>query len=753
MASIQSDRKDKLINVLKDLNKIKGVYFMFSNQSLGNKVVNIVYDMNEDVEVILDKVLKNTGLAYKKINSSTFVILAAEDGDTSASGLQSIGYASLVTIETPAGFASPKDVITGKVFDTNGNPVAGITVTVKGKNRGTSTNSSGVFSIEASKNDVLIFTSVGYSLKEVTVGDDTNLTVQLIEENKQLNEVVVTALGIERKSKSLTYATQKLSNEDLTTVKDASFVNSLTGKIAGVNITKSASGIGGSTRVIIRGNKSTRENQPLYVVDGVPLANFSPAQPGDVYGQALGYVGLDGGDGIANINSDDIESVNVLKGASAAALYGSAAANGVILITTKKGKAGRVKIDVSSELTFDSRLYKTPLQFKYGQTTPATAVTTGSGDSWGSAVNAPNHVDPFFKTGVTSFNSLSLTGGSEKSQSYFSYGYLDNTGIIPTSSLDKHNFTFRNNYKFSDRFSTDFNVLYITQTSKNRPVSGLYDNPLTGLYEFPRGLDFDYYKNNYEVYSPVRNFNIQNWWDLNSDKGYTGSEVEQNPYWLLNRNTSKNKLDRIYSNLSATFKITDWLSLQARGNIDKSINNIDVQSYATTHPILTAKNGSYSLLKAVNTQLYGDLLLTGNKSLSDNLKLNATIGTSILDTKLDQASFGTTTSGGDGLQVANIFVLPNIMPNNLSISYGGDHDGLRHKQVQAVFATGSLNWNDNIYVDLTARNDWSSTLAFTPTKNKGYFYYSGGLTAVLSDMFKMPEPISFSKIRISYARV
>ncbi|MEP6928261.1 MAG: SusC/RagA family TonB-linked outer membrane protein [Ginsengibacter sp.] len=747
------NEKSKLINVLKELNKVKGVYFMFSNQSLGNKVVNIVDDMSEEVELILDKILKNTGLAYKKINNNTFVILSIKDVEKSTSGIQSIGYSNMIAVESQSNFTAPDEVITGKVVDKDGNSVPGVSVAIKGKGKGTSTNSSGVFSIEAEKGDVLIFTSVGYELQQFVVGNDNTIQIALVENNKQLNEVVVTALGIERKSKSLTYATQKVSNADLTTVKDASFVNSLTGKVAGVTITKSSSGIGGSTRVIIRGNKSTRENQPLYVVDGVPLSNFSPGQPGDVYGQTLGYVGIDGGDGIANINPDDIESLNVLKGASAAALYGSAAANGVILITTKKGKAGSVKIDVSSEVTFDSRLYKTPLQFKYGQTIPVTDSTTGSADSWGNAINAPNHVDPFFRTGVTTFNSLSLTGGNEKSQSYFSYSYLDNKGIIPTSKLYKHNFTFRNNYKLSEKFSTDFSVLYINQESSNRPVSGLYDNPLTGLYQFPRGLDFNNYKNNYEVYSPVRNFPIQNWWDLNSDKGYTGSEVEQNPYWLLNRNVSKNKLDRIYSNLSVVFKINGWLSLQARGNIDKSLNNIDVKSYATTHPILTAFKGSYSLLKAVNTQLYGDLLLTGNKDLSENLRLSATIGSSITDTKLDQTSFGTKTSGGDGLQIANVFVLSNIVPNNLSISQGGDHNGLSHKQVQALFGTAQLNWKENLYLDLTARNDWSSTFAFTPTKNKGYFYYSAGVTAVLSDILKMAEPVSFSKVRISYARV
>ena len=747
--------KSQLINVLKDLNKSKGVYFMFSNQALGTKVVNLVDNMNEEVEVILDKVLKNTGLTYKKINSTTFVILSLKDSKKSKAFIESLSYSDVIpVVDLQSNFEAPKDIITGKVVNKDGNGIAGISVTVRGKGRGTSTNSDGTFSIEASKGDVLIFTSVGFAPKQVTVGSDNNITIQLDEVNQQLNEVVVTALGIERKAKSLTYATQKVGNADLTTVKDASFVNSLTGKIAGVTISKSSSGIGGSTRVILRGNKSTRENQPLYVVDGVPLVNFSPAQPGDEWGQSgVGFVGLDGGDGVANLNPDDIESVTVLKGASAAALYGSSAANGVILITTKKGKNGKTKVDFSSEVTFDNRLYNQPLQFKYGQTKKPSAGDPGSTDSWGGVVNAPDHVNDFFQTGVTSFNSVSLSGGTDKSQTYFSYSYTDNKGIIPTASIKKHNINLRQTSKFfNDRLTADGNILFIHQDSHNRPVSGLYDNPITGLYEFPRGLDFNKYKT-YEVYSSVRNTNVQNWWDANYDSlqavggAWGGTEVEQNPYWLLNRNTSDNSLDRVYTNITFDLKINNWLNLQARGNVDKSFNDIDLNSYATTSVVLTGKNGTYSLLKAVNTQLYGSLLLSGNKKLSNDLNLSATVGTSINDGKANQTTYGTN-AGTDGLQVANIFQLANIIPQDLSIS-----QTITHRQVQSVLGTAQLSFKDYLFLDATGRNDWSSTFANTPVSGKGYFYYSAGLTAVLSQMVHLPTAISFSKFRVSYARV
>ncbi len=229
--------------------------------------------------------------------------------------------------------------------------------------------------------------------------------------------------------------------------------------------------------------------------------------------------------------------------------------NGVILITTKKGKSGTPKIDFSSEVMFDNPSYETPLQFKYGQTTPYAPPTIpgaigkfGSTDSWGGVVNAPDHVNSFFQTGVTSFNSISLSGGTDKSQTYFSYSFTDNKGMTPTSKLEKHNINFHQTNKFyNDRLTSDLNILFINQSSTNRPVSGLYDNPLMGLYMLPRGIDFNQYKQ-YEVYSSLRNTYVQNWWNANADSGWTGDPGNQNPYWLLNRNQSVNTIDRVFAN-------------------------------------------------------------------------------------------------------------------------------------------------------------------------------------------------------------
>lgn len=742
----QDTQKQTLINVLKELNKSKGIYFLFSEKGIDQTMVNPIPENLQNAEKILQQVLKNSGLSYKKISDNTYVIVA--DNQKKIAEITINDLQSFTAMKDLPGIDYIYDVISGKVSDQNGNPLAGVSITIKGKSRGVSSGTDGSFKIDANEGDVLVFAYIGYDSKEITVGQDHTITISLSETQAQLTDVVVTtALGIQRQAKSLTYSVQKVNNADLTTVQDANFINNLTGRVAGVTISKSASGIGGSTRVILRGNKSTRENQPLYVIDGVPLVNYSPAQPSDEFGQSIGYVGLDGGDGISNLNPDDIENVTILKGASAAALYGSSAANGVILITTKKGKAGTTKIDVSSSLTFDNPLYKEPLQFKYGQTTPMTATSPGSLESWGGIVNAKDYINDFFQTGLTSFNSIALSGGTDKAQTYFSYSYTDNKGIVPTSTLKKHNINFRETAQFFDnRLTADFNVLLLNQNAHNRPASGTYDNPIGGVYSLPRGIDFYQYKN-YETYSTLRNMNVQNWWDVNFDKGWMASADQQNPYWLLYRNPSQNTLNRLYTNISFKFKINDWLNIQTRGNVDKLYNDIDVKSYATTSPVLTADNGSYTLMNAVNTQLYGDLLLTGAKDLSANIGLNATIGTSIADEKSNSNNYGTKT-GGPGLNIPNVFVLSNVQPNYLSLG-----QSMVHRQVQSVFATASLNFKHFVYVDLSARNDWSSTFAFTPNAGKGYLYYAGGLNLILSEMTRLPSFISFGKLRVSYAKV
>src|SRR5260221_437161 len=745
-------QKESLFKVLKEMNRTRGIYFLFSEQSLGNRMVNPLPATNASIGKTLDEVLKNTGLQFKKINEKTYVILS-RDGNSTTSDAKPVDFTgafSLAPLTDNVIAGLPFEPITGKVVAADGSPISGVSVTVKATRRGTSTNAAGVFTVDAKKGDVLVVSYIGYLTQEVTVGDgDIRITLQA--GNQQLSEVVVTALGIQRKSKDLTYATQKLTNADLTTVKDANFVNSLTGKVAGVTITRSASGLGGSARVILRGNKSTQNNQPLYVIDGIPLANYTPAQPTDVWGQASGSgsSGRDGGDGISNLNPDDIESLTILKGASGAALYGSAAANGVIVITTKSGKAGRTRINISSDLTAESPLYQPDVQFKYGQGLNGAASTDPTNEnSWGNVVNAPDHIKPFFQTGLTTVNTVSLSGGTDKALTYFSYGNTSSKGLEPTSSYYKNNLSFRETAKFlDDRLTIDGNINLLDQKATNRPVSGLYANPLTGLYLFPRGLDFNKYKN-YTVFSQQRNLDIQNWYDISPVDGSGGQDHEQNPYWLLYRGPRVDKRDRAIINLALKYKFTDWLSLQARGNIDKTCDTYDARLYAGTQSVQSAPNGRYTYVNNVNTQLYGDVLLMLNKKLGEDFSLGANLGTSINDTKLDDIDFDTKTGDPAGLFYANKFGVNFITPTALiSNQYS------KHNQLQSVFGSAQLGYKNFLFVDLTGRNDWSSTFAFTPTKSSGYFYYSAGANLILTDALHIECPVSFAKVRVSYSKV
>jgi TonB-linked SusC/RagA family outer membrane protein len=667
------------------------------------------------------------------------------------------------TADTPEGNAAllnsalAEKEISGQVLNRQGLGLAGATILIKNTSKGCQAGADGAFSIKAHPGDVLVFRSVGHLPKEAAIGDNNELKVTLEESIKGLNEFVVTALGLSKQTRELTYATQQLTSEDLARVKDANVMNSLSGKIAGVNIFRSASGIGGSVRVILRGNKSTRENQPLYIIDGVPMANYTPSQPSNIWGESssiVGNGGRDGGDGISNLNPDDIETISVLKGPSAAALYGSQAANGVIVITTKKGRPGKGHVNVSSDLTVETPMLLPKQQFRYGQTIrPYTddkgQPQPGSADSWGAPVTVPDHVRPFFNTGVTYTNSVSFSGGLEKAPSYFSYSNTSNKGILPNSKLNRHTFNYRGSLRLlDDHLVLDGNATFLLQNALNRSASGLYFNPLTGLYNFPRGLDFDTYKN-YEYFDPARNLMLQNWWNIRNDKDWVGQDDQQNPYWLLYRSLRKENRARSMGSLAIKYHLSDWLYVQARGSFDRSYDQYELKAYAGTQTVLSPPNGRYTLEKETSTQLYGDLILNANRKLNEKLRLAATLGSSIMDVKAhDRTLISTNPNANPGLVIANHFSVADISGKALDAQ-----QYIERKQLQAVFASAQLSYRDYLFLDLTGRNDWSSTFAYTPITGKGYFYYSTGLAAILSDMVKMPSVINFAKLRLSYAKV
>ncbi|SEW38757.1 SusC/RagA family TonB-linked outer membrane protein [Chitinophaga arvensicola] len=635
----------------------------------------------------------------------------------------------------PATFMPPqlspvREKIQGTVKDKTGDPLLGVSVSIKGTQRGTQSDASGHFSLEADKGQTLVFSFVGYARKEAAIGASGIVNVTLEPDNVMLKDFVVTALGIEKQSKSLTYDIQSVGGKELQTAKDVSFVNSLTGKVAGVVVNRSSSGAGGSTKVVLRGNKSLNgSSNVLYVVDGIPLADNTSGQPNS------GWSGQDGGDGISNLNPDDIENVSILKGASASALYGSSAANGVILITTKKGKAGGFSVNLVSNTTFEKPFSLPEFQNNYGQSAPSTSGGL-SQESWGEKTPAKNNPADFFNTGKTLINSISVTNGTEKQQLYLSYSNTHSDGIIPLNTLNKHNFTFRSssNY-FNEKVSLDVSANYITQNVKNRPSIGLYFNPLTGVYLFPRSADFNAFKT-YEVYDPVRQIMAQNWPYM--------SDIQQNPYWIQNRNPNVQKLDRIMGAVAGKYNITPWLNLQARFKIDKNNYSSDQRLYATTSSVVAGVHGNYNYNEGSGLQTYADALLNVNKDQGD-FTILATLGASLMDNKWQSLGFGG--FYGKLLKIDNYFNISNMDRSAMSLFQTTPS----RSQTQSVFGSAQVGWQNKLFVEVTGRNDWSSSLAFTP--NPSFFYPSAGLSAVLSNIAHMPAWISFAKVRLSVSQV
>lgn len=375
--------------------------------------------------------------------------------------------------------------VTGTVTDVSGEPLIGVSVIVKGTQFGTQTNIDGEFSINAKQGDVLKFSYIGYKSQEITVSSASTINVVMEEDSKTLDEVVVTALGIKKEAKTLSYNVQKVGTEELTRIADANFVNNLNGKVAGVTINSAASGVGGGARVVMRGAKSiSGNNNALYVVDGIPMLDMSRAatQPEGVYEGASQT-----GDPLSAINPDDIENISVLSGPSAAALYGSAAANGVVMITTKKGAEGQTSVTISNNTTFQRVAVLPEFQTSYG------ASETGSYLSWGSklAQKSTFNVADFFQTGYNVTNSAALTTGTARNQTYLSIATTNAEGVVHNNDYSRYNATVRNTTKMAnDKLTMDLSFMLSQINEKNMTSQGLYHNPIVPLYLFPAGEDF-----------------------------------------------------------------------------------------------------------------------------------------------------------------------------------------------------------------------------------------------------------------------
>lgn len=643
--------------------------------------------------------------------------------------------------------------VKGVVKDSTGSPLIGATVRVQGTGTGTIANEEGRFTLAVPTGTVTLeVSSAGFATRRISVGaSDAEISVILDPDVQQLEGVVVTALGITRKARSLTYSMQSVSGSDLTTVKNTNVLNSLNGKVAGVQVNRTSGGAGGSVRMVLRGDKSTRNSQPLYVIDGLPIINQIGGPDAGLYNNAP-----DAGDIMSTLNPDDIESINLLKGASASALYGSQGSNGVVLITTRKGKNGISKIDFSSSMTVDRVNVLPELQHDYQQTTTPTASAPGSDDSWGAkGATQPDkdYVKDFFQTGLTFINSLSFQTGNERSSNYLSYSNTDNKGVLPTSSYKQHTLSFRQSSKLlNDRLIFDGTFMGSLQKAHNRLTPGIYFNPLTGLYLFPRGQNFDDYKQ-YEYFSPARYLYAQNWWNINYDKdlanggGWGGQDYQQNPYWTLYRNPADNRNQNVYGAVSLKYLLNDWLVLQTRGNISHFINEYERHMFATTQSTLARANGNLFSSRSTSRSLYGDLLLTGERKIGGDWGIGFTAGTSIQD----QQAKTITVAGSP--TVPNVFLESALDKANIDIRNTTEGSPTAHRQLQSLFGSLQFNYKEMVFLDLADRHDWSSTLAFTPTEKRGYNYYSVGLSAVLNDIFRLPAAVNLAKLRASYAVV
>lgn len=619
----------------------------------------------------------------------------------------------------------------GLIKDDSG-PLLGATVIVKNTTRGTTTDMDGKFRLEGLQpGDVLQVTYVGYDPYEVTYTGQTTLDILMTTTANQLNAVVVTAMGIERQSKTLSYAAETVGGDDVADIKSVNMINALQGKAAGLQITPNSTGAGGSSKILFRGNKSINgSNQPLVVVDGVPLMmNITSEQVNSNWGAQR-----DGGDAMSTINPDDIASISLLKGASAAALYGAVAANGAIMITTKSAMAGRLAVNVSSNTTIDTPLSLPEFQNTYG---------ANGQYSWGDklASKAPDYAEKFFRTGWTTNNSISINGGAEDLRAYFSYGNVTSGGITPENDYSQHTLNAKVGFDlFNDHIKVDFNAKYVNQHISNQPAGGFVFNPLVGTYTFPRGGDWNGYKSNFETYNGELNANVQNWVT-------TTDETNSNPYWLLNRERPVVERNRYEFGGSIKYQIIDGLSLTGRMRYERAdehyVRNHYASSYGNKYTYGKMDDNRY-----FSEQLYADLLAQYNHTW-DDFSLNATLGTSMMQTRSNNVSLLYEQSkfvapGNGGAYYPNIFNPSNFYKNGTTM-------GLERKRLNSVFGAVTFGFKEALFLDVTARNDWSSALAYTD--GYSFFYPSVGASLLLNRFVDMGRNIDLFKFRGSYSIV
>ncbi|WP_195408282.1 TonB-dependent receptor [Bacteroides congonensis] len=700
-----------VIEALKEVEKQSKLSVGYNDSQLIDKPAINLNLKNIDLEKALSIILKGTGFTYGIKKKYINIILQPKAGT--------------VVIKQ----------VTGRVVDEKNEPLIGVNIRVEGTDDGTVTDLEGKYVIKASIGSILSFTYIGYISSYVKIADRNVYNIQMSANVEALNEVVVTALGIRREQKALSYNVQQIKSDQLTNVKDANFINSLNGKVAGVNINSSSSGVGGASKVVMRGTKSIEQSSnALYVIDGIPMFNFGGG--GSMENGSQGMT-----ESIADINPDDIESISVLTGAAAAALYGSNAANGAIVINTKRGKVGKLQVAVSSNTEFAKPFVLPRFQNRYGTGSSGKAGNSTT-LSWGTLLNdaSRRNYEPrdFFDTGITYTNSVTLSTGTDKNQAFFSAAAVNSEGIVPNNRYNRFNFTFRNTTNFlNDRMKLDVGASYIIQNDRNMTNQGAYSNPIVPVYLFPRGDDFNLIKV-FERWDPARKIKTMFW-----PQG-EGDLRMQNPYWIAYRNLRTNDKKRYMLSASLSYDITDWLNISGRVRVDNSSTKYEQKLYASSNTTLTegSAQGFYAISKPDETQVYADALANINKRLGD-YSIVVNIGASIVDNKYDELSYRGPIRANGIPNVFNVFDLDNTQKKARQDEW--------EEQTQSIFASAEVGWKSMLYLTLTGRNDWASQLA--NSSSTCFFYPSIGLSAVVSEMVKLPSFVDYLKVRSSFSSV
>ncbi len=727
-------------DVLSEIEDNSEFIFIYETGTIDPKLKKTINIKEETIDKVLDLLFEGTEVVYKIEGRQ---VLLYKKG----SGLVSNPFFSNSMQQQK----QEDKIITGKIIEEGGLGLPGASVVIKGTTKGTITDVDGNFTLKIPSDDVILeIRFVGYVTQEIPYKGQSVINITLEQDLTGIDEVVVTAFGISKEAKSLGYAAQKVKGEEFSEARETNIASSLAGRVAGVQVTNIATGAGGSSRVVIRGNSSIAGNDaPLYVVDGIPIdnQNLDPAQ----------YKGgVDYGDGISDINPDDVESMTVLKGPNAAALYGARAANGVILITTKSGKSRKgLGITINSNVTVDNIATAPTFQDKFATgywsafATKGTSIIDGveypilnnrAYQSWGPAIEGQLVVDwqdptkvlklvaqpadnvrNFFQNGYTATNTISFSGGDEKTTMRVSISDLRNKGIIPGSTFNRQSINFRGNTKITDKITIDAKVNYVHHEANNRPnVSASAANVVSPLLNIPRFIDFN----------RMKNYKDENGNPLNFSPKY------ENPYWTINEIKNEDERDRIIGFVSLKYDLTDWFSVQARSGTDFYTDERFSRKSKGTRSARTGSVSNYTWHVKENNS---DILLFFNKDFSNNLSGTLTLGASHM-----RASREVTGARGVNLRTPGLYHISNageIIPRYAKVE----------REMNSVFAAGQLAYKDYLFLDVTGRNDWSSVLGMN---NYSFFYPSATASFVFTDAFKIDsKTLTFGKVRLGYAEV